>query len=115
MLSERITGVPVAVIKTPYIERMGTKAGPIARRLLRGRRTKHLMRMLYTLRSAWKLKRSSLDPGGARDYWQAGKSAGSVREILPAGEVVRRFAEAARARRDEDPSEPPAGCGPRPD
>ncbi len=98
VLSERITGVPVAVIKTPYIERMGTRAGPIARRLLRGRRTKHFMRTLYTLRAARKLKRASLDPSGVQDYWQAGKSAGSVHEILPAGEVVRRFAAAWRAR-----------------
>ena len=29
--TERITGVPVAVIRTPYIERIGLRAGPIAR------------------------------------------------------------------------------------
>src|SRR5207249_2320480 len=38
VLTERVTGVPLAVIRTPYVERVGTKAGPIARWLLRGRR-----------------------------------------------------------------------------
>src|ERR1051325_4046291 len=37
VLSERIAGVPVAVINTPYIRRMGVKAGPLARGVVRGR------------------------------------------------------------------------------
>lgn len=95
VLTERITGVPVSVIRTPYIERMGLRAGPIARWMLRGRRTKHWMRTLYTLRSALQLKRASLDETGTRDYWQAGKSVRSISRIEPAGEIVRRFANAA--------------------
>ncbi|MDX1503720.1 MAG: nitronate monooxygenase [Thermoanaerobaculia bacterium] len=95
VLSERITGVPVSVIRTPYIERMGTRAGPFARWMLRGRRRKHWMRTLYALKSIYQLKRSSLDESGSRDYWQAGKSVADVHEVLPAGEVVRRFAAAA--------------------
>lgn len=95
VLSERITGVPVAVINTPYIRRMGLRAGPLARWMLRGRRTKHWMRTLYALKSIWQLKRSSLDETGARDYWQAGKSVEGIQEIEPAGEIVRRFRDAA--------------------
>jgi nitronate monooxygenase len=94
VLSERLTGVPVAVINTPYIERMGLAAGPLARWMLRGRRRKHWMRMIYGLKSLWQLKRAALDESGEREYWQAGKSAGDIHEILPAGEVVRGFAEA---------------------
>ena len=95
VLSERITGVPVAVINTPYIQRMGTRAGPIARWLLRGRRTKHWMRAFYTLRAAWRLKRS-LGDDGRDEFWQAGKSAGAIDSILPVREVVERFADAGR-------------------
>ena len=62
--------LPLAVIRTPYVERIGTKAGPIARWLLRGRKTKHWMRMIYALRSAWQLKRASLK-GGARESTSA--------------------------------------------
>ena len=29
VLTERITGVPLAVIRTPYVDRIGTKAGPV--------------------------------------------------------------------------------------
>ena len=97
VLSERITGVPVAVIRTPYIERMGLRAGPVARWMLRHRRTKHLMRTAYALRSLWQLKRASFDETGARDYWQAGRSVATIESIEPAREIVRRFAEAVRS------------------
>ncbi|HET6703190.1 MAG TPA: nitronate monooxygenase [Gemmatimonadaceae bacterium] len=95
VLTERITGVPVSVIRTPYIERMGLRAGFIARWMLRGHRTKHWMRTIYAVRSALQLKRASLDETGTRDYWQAGKSVRSIAEVEPAGDIVRRFAKAA--------------------
>jgi nitronate monooxygenase len=99
VLTERITGVPVSVIETPYIERLGLRAGPLARWMLRGRRRKHWMRTIYALKSLWQLKRASLDETGAKDYWQAGKSVAGIDEVLPAGEVVRRFAAALTERR----------------
>ncbi|MEE9343644.1 MAG: nitronate monooxygenase, partial [Gammaproteobacteria bacterium] len=51
VLTEKISGVPVSIINTPYIERIGTKAGPLAKWMLRGRKTKHWMRTIYTLQS----------------------------------------------------------------
>jgi nitronate monooxygenase len=95
VLTERITGVPVAVIRTPYIEHMGLRAGPFARRLLRNRRTKHWMRTYYALKSLRQLKRASLDTTGEHDYWQAGKSVAGIHAIADAGDIVREFARAA--------------------
>lgn len=92
VLTEKISGVPVAVIKTPFIERTGTKASPIARMLLKGRKTKHWMRTAYALQSLWKLKQSNLKGTGYADYFQAGKSVAGVDAIEPAGAIVRRFA-----------------------
>jgi nitronate monooxygenase len=94
VLTERITGVPVSVIRTPHLDKVGTKAGPLARLLLRGRRTKHWMRMFYSVQALWSLKRSSLRPVTYRDVLQAGKSVAGIDAILPAGEVVRRMAAA---------------------
>jgi nitronate monooxygenase len=95
VLTERLTGVPVSVIRTPYIERMGTKAGPLGRFLLRGRKTKHWMRMIYSLQSVWKLKRSVTGSFSYKDYLQAGKSVAGIHQVEPAGEIVRRFRRAA--------------------
>lgn len=97
VLTEKISGVPVAVIKTPYIERVGTKAGWLAKRMLRHPRAKHWMRMIYSVKGVWELKRASLAGATYRDYFQAGRSVETIEAIEPAGEIVRRFAEAARA------------------
>ncbi len=96
VLTERITGIPVAVLNTPYVRRTGLEAGPLARWLLRNPRTKHWMRGVYAMRSLWQLKNASLDATGRQDYWQAGKSVSGIGAIEPAGDIVRRFAEAAK-------------------
>ena len=94
VLSEKISGVPVAIINTPYIERVGTRAGPFAKWMLRGRRTKHWMRTLYSLQSVWKLKRASLQGMSYRDIFQAGKSVEGIHAVQPAAEIVAEYAAA---------------------
>ena len=88
VLTERLTGVPVAVLNTPHVKRVGTKSGPLARWMLRGRRTKHWMRNIYALSALWKMKGSARRPGGPRDYWQAGKSVGEVQSVLPTRTIL---------------------------
>jgi len=94
VLTERLTGVPVAVIRNAYVERLGTKAGPFARWLLKGRKTKHWMRTWYALHSVRRLKKSLLTEDTSTEYWQAGKSVAGIHEIKPAGLIVREFAAA---------------------
>jgi nitronate monooxygenase len=94
VLTERLTGVPVAVIRNAYVDRLGTKAGRFARWMLKGRKTKHWMRTWYALNSIRRLKRSLLTEDATTEYWQAGKSVAGIDEIRPAGEIVREFAAA---------------------
>jgi len=94
VLTERLTGVPVAVINNEYIRRLGTKSGAIARFMLKHRRTKYLMRSIYHLRSLRRLKQSSLSSRGANEYWQAGKSVAGITSVQSAAEVVGEFAAA---------------------
>lgn len=93
VLTDKISGVPVSVIRTPYVDRMGTSAGPIARALLRHPKAKHWVRMAYSLKSVWELKRSSLRGTGYKEYFQAGKSVEGIHKVESAGDIVRRFGE----------------------
>jgi nitronate monooxygenase len=95
VLTEKISGVPVAVIQTRYVKKMGTHAGPVARRLLQHPKTKHWMRSYYSLVSLWKLRKSMHQGAGYQEYFQAGKSVAGVARVEPAGDIVRRFATAA--------------------
>ena len=95
VLTERLTGVPLAVIDTPVIRRMGLHANALERWLLRNPRTKHAMRSFFAVKTAWTLRR------GARvdrsQLWQAGKSVSGIHSVEPAGAIVRRWASALAA------------------
>jgi nitronate monooxygenase len=95
VLTERISGVPVAVIKTPYIEKVGTQASALMKRALRHPKLKHYARMYYSVKSVFELRRASLQGVSYRDFFQAGKSVAGIDAVEPAGDIVRRFASAA--------------------
>jgi nitronate monooxygenase len=94
VLTERLTGVPVAVIRNPFIDKLGTGAGWFARWMLRGRRRKHWMRTFYALNSVRRLKKSLMTDDVSSEYWQAGRSVAGIHEVKPAGDIVREFAAA---------------------
>jgi nitronate monooxygenase len=91
VLTERVTGIPLSVIRTPYVEQVGMKVGPIARYLLQNRWTKHWMRMWYGFLAVRRFRKVSLQGGSSKDYWQAGKSADHVHDIVPAATIINRF------------------------
>lgn len=93
VLTERLTGVPVSVIQTPYVERLGTTVSPLSRWMFRQRRTKHWIRTFYALRSLRQLKQSGI-AGANQDYWQAGRSVDAIHDIRSARDIVAEFAAA---------------------
>lgn len=96
VLTERISGVPVAIIETEFIKKTGTRANFVMRQMLQHPKLKHYARMFYTAKSVWQLKHASLKGEGYKDYWQAGKSVDGVNAIESAGAVVEQFARAAQ-------------------
>ena len=94
VLTERLTGLPVSVINNEYIRQLGTRAGPIARFMLRHRKMKYWMRSIYAVTSLRRLKKSSLSSAGAKEYWQAGKSVAGIHSVQPVADIIREFAAA---------------------
>jgi nitronate monooxygenase len=105
VLTERLTGLPVAVLNNEYIRRLGLRASPVARFMLRHRKMKYWMRAIYAATSHRRLKQSSLTSAGAREYWQAGRSVSGIRDIRPVREIVEEFA--AELREKKGPGGPP--------
>jgi len=89
--TQKISGVPVSVIKTPYIEKMGLESGPVAKWLLRHPNFKHYMRMFYTLKSIFQLKQSNQKGSSYKDFFQAGKSVDSVNSVISAKEIIEEM------------------------
>jgi nitronate monooxygenase len=91
VLTDKISGVPVAVINTPYIQRMGLRAGWLARKMLQGRRTKHWMRTYYAILSAIKLKKANHGGSGYQEFFQAGKSVETIDRVLSVAEIFNEL------------------------
>ncbi len=89
--SERITGVPVAIIRTPAVEREGMKASPLARRLLRWQQTRHWLRTWYAVRSLFRLRKASFRPADGSEVWQAGRSVEEITGVTTVADVVASF------------------------
>ena len=95
VLTDKISGVPVAVINTPYIEKIGTKAGWFMRWMLRHRKLKHWARLWYTLKSIWQLKRASMQGMNYKDFFQAGRSVDGVVGVRSTKDIIADFKAAA--------------------
>ncbi len=94
--TERVTGVPLSVIRTEYVDRVGIKASWIARAMLKHRQLKKIMRMIYALRSLRQLKKSSLNGKmSSKDDYQAGKSVHGIHAIERTEDIIRRFVRKA--------------------
>lgn len=91
VLTERVTGVPLSVIRTPYVDKIGTKIGPIARLLFKYPLTKRWMRMWYGVLALRKFKKISLEGGTSKDYWQAGKSVAHIHSIKTVAEIIQEL------------------------
>lgn len=98
VLTERVTGIPLSVIRTPYVDKIGTKVGPLSRFLLTHSLTKKWMRMWYGIAALRQFKRISLHGGSSRDYWQAGKCVSHIHSIEPAAAIISRFVSAAKTK-----------------
>src|SRR4030095_4693064 len=77
------------VIRTPYIDKVGTRAGFLMKRALRHPRLKHYARMYYSVKSIFELRRASLQGVSYKDFFQAGKSVAGIENIESAGPPTR--------------------------
>jgi nitronate monooxygenase len=94
--SERLTGVPVAVIQTDYINNKGLKVGGFSRWMLNGKKRKHWVRLFYTLKSVFQLRHALQDQKKSKNLWQAGKSVAGITKIKTAADIVNTFEKALR-------------------
>ena len=83
------------MIQTPHVKQIGTRAGPVARRLLSHPRTKHWMRGIYMYRFGRRLRDNMQHGMSHRDYYLAGKSVAGVERVEPVATIVKRFVEGA--------------------
>jgi nitronate monooxygenase len=89
VLTEKMTGVPVSIIKPEQKQAHEYQATGLLANLLQSRRFKHLTRLYLTLKSAIRLKRAISSADQQSDYWQAGKSVASIASVKPVKQIIQ--------------------------
>jgi len=92
VLTHKITGVPVSVIRTKMVEREGTEAGRFEHWLLTHPKIKHWVRAFYSIRSFFRMKKASQRGVVSHlDYLQAGKSVAGIEAVETVAEIIEEW------------------------
>ena len=92
VLTKKISGTPAAVIKTPYIEKIGLELNPIESFLMKFPSIKNYVRMLRYYIGAKALENAIAAPTW-KEVWSAGQGVGLIEDILPAKEIVYKLVD----------------------
>jgi nitronate monooxygenase len=98
VLTERVTGVPLAVINTPEVQRLGYSMPFWARIMMKQPNGKKLVRLWFAFRSGQSLKKAVRGGLTPQDIYQAGKSVGGITSVQSVAEIVESFNQEATRR-----------------
>ncbi|MBX3022958.1 MAG: nitronate monooxygenase [Bdellovibrionales bacterium] len=90
VMTSRVSGTPAAVIRTPYIDKVGTELPWAVRRLKEHKLTKKYAVPLIHLFGMRSLEESASKPSW-KTVWSAGQSVGLIDEILSVREILQKM------------------------
>ena len=91
ILTEKMTGVPVSIIKPTAKSEHEFKAHGLLGWLLKSNRFKHLTRLYLSLRSIVSLKSCIGSSSKKSEFWQAGKSVAGIDKVLSVKQIIRQL------------------------
>lgn len=86
----KISGTPANVIKTPYIERVGTNLNFLEKLFYKSDSTRKYMKMIRYYLGSKALEKAAIGTTW-KEVWSAGQGVGLIEEILPAKEIMEKL------------------------
>ena len=90
VMTERISGTPCTVIKTPYVEKIGTKNSWLESVLNKNRTLKKWVKMVRFM-IGMKAVANAANKATYKTVWVAGPSIEYTKAILPVKDIVRKL------------------------
>lgn len=87
LLTKKVSGTPLSVIRTPYIEKSGLELSWVESKLLKNQKTKKYIRLLRHWIGSEALKKAVLGPT-YKEVWSAGQGVGLIDEVLPVQQIM---------------------------
>lgn len=85
--SEKLSGTPLSVINTPYVQKTGTKANWLESFLLKNKRLKKLTKLVIAYRGMKKVEKAA-NSHTYKTVYCAGPSIEDVHEVKPVKEII---------------------------
>lgn len=101
VMTTKLSGTPCTVIKTPYVNEIGTEQNWIEKVISRNRRLKKWIKMFTFLKGIKQLNRAAFT-NTYKTIWCAGPAIEHVRAIEPLGSIVRRLVAEYEASKKDD-------------
>ncbi len=92
VMTTKLSGTPCTVIKTPYVEKVGTKQNWLERVLNKNKRLKKWMKAFTFLRGMKSLQKAAFSTT-YKTVWCAGPSIEHVKEVRPLVDIVKQIRE----------------------
>ncbi len=88
IMTSNISGTPITVINTPYMQKVGNKQSMLSRILNRNKRLKKYVKMIIMIRGTKAIEKAANKPT-YKTVWVAGPSIEHIHSIRPVKEIVK--------------------------
>ncbi len=91
VLTEKMTGVPVSIIKPEYKTAADLQNRGLLGWMLKSQQFKHLARMWLSIKSLVGLKKAIKKNKAQSEYWQAGKSVAGIQQVTSVEQIIQQL------------------------
>lgn len=92
VLTSNLSGSPLTVINTPYVQKVGTKASFLNRMMYKHKSLKKLIKTLINIKGMKSIEKAAFK-STYKTFWVAGPGIEHIHEIRPVKEIVRSLVE----------------------
>jgi len=92
VMTSNISGTPITVINTPYMQKIGNKQGMLSKILSKNKRFKKYIKMFIMVRGMKAIENAANNPT-YKTVWVAGRSIEHIHSIRPVREIVKELVE----------------------
>jgi len=88
VLSENLSGTPLTVINTPYVQKVGTKSGRLTKMMLKNKKIKKWVKMFVAVKGMKAIEKAAFS-ATYKTFWVAGPGIEHIHNIRHVKEIVK--------------------------
>ncbi|MCK5775141.1 MAG: nitronate monooxygenase [Bacteroidales bacterium] len=88
VLTSNLSGSPLTVINTPYVQKVGTKASFLSKLMYKNKKLKKFIKMFLAVKGMKTLEKSAFK-STYKTFWVAGPAIEHIHEVKPISQIVK--------------------------